>query len=417
MLNFVKKDLLLFWRNRRETAIVLLLPIVLIVVLNLAFSRMFDTKSLDLTLAVVNEDREEDGISRFQERVTAMGLDEEKTRAHMTQATQHAPVAFINGYLNSPELAEWLEVRELSESEALRQLEEGEIDGWIKIPQDYTYNTLNAIVLGEESAVELPFIVSKNSMNVSMLESVLGEFFDQVNFQLALQQAAGAAGTDGLEPEGGREMVAGAAPFTMTQYFTIAMGALFALFTASTVAERTGTEIREQVFYRIAVTNTRPIAFLMGKTCATFCLVWLQFMFVLIVSHFLMGVLAGKTFEDWAGFVLMVTVFAMAMAGLSALYTSVMLKLSNIDMANGIFMMITMVFGIIGGGFVPVYLLPLWLQRIGEWVPNGMTLAALTEWLQFGQIEALWLPIMALIGFSFVCILAGIALYPKRGEV
>lgn len=418
MLNFVKKDLLLFWRNRWEMAIILLLPIVLIVILNFAFSNIFDdTKSLDLTLAVVNEDHEEDGIRRFQEQVMAMDVDEETAGAYMTQAAQLAPVSYINGYLNSPELAEWLEVQEVSESEALRQLEEGEIDGWLKIPQDYTYNMLNAIVIGENSAVELPFIVRENSMNVSMLESVIGEFFDQVNFQLALQQATGDASANESAPEGGREMVAGAASFTMTQYFTIAIGTLFALFLASTVAEKTGAEIREQVFNRIAVTNTRPIAFLMGKTFATFCLVWLQFMFVLTVSHFLMGVLSGKSLEDLAGFVLMITVFAMAMAGLSALYTSIMLKVSNIDAANGLFMMVTMVFGIIGGGFVPIYLLPLWLQRIGEWVPNGLTLAALTEWIQFGKLEALWMPVLALSGFAFACLLAGIALFPKRGEV
>lgn len=389
MLTYIKKDLLLFWRNRRETATVVLLPIILIVVLNFAFSGLFgtDSKPLALALAVVNEDREPSG----KEQLLA--------------------------YLQNPGLSEWLTVKELDEFEALEQVEQGEVDGAIKIPDGYSSQLLSAGTFNEGTAVELPLIVKENSMHVEVVQQILGEYFGAIHFGLALQQAAGAE--PGAEPlaVGGREMIEGAEPFSMGQYFTIGMGLLFALFIAASVAERTGTEKREQVFNRIVVTNTRPLAFLMGKTFSTFCLVWLQIVFVILVSQLLLGVFSGKSTDFWLGLLLMLTAYAMTMAGLTALYTSISLRVRNIDASNAIFMLLTMVFGILGGNFFPNFLFPPLLQRIGEWTPNGLTLAVVTEWIQYGEFGALWGPLSVLTVFAAICILAGAALYPKRGEV
>ncbi|MGI2294300.1 ABC transporter permease [Paenibacillus sp. GXUN7292] len=422
MLNFIKKDLLLFWRNRRETATVLLFPIILIVVLNFAFSGMIgsDSNPVALKLAIVNEDNEAEGIKQFEQHVLAMDMKSEAAQALAAQAAQSSPITLLYNYLQHEDLLQWLTVSELSEAEAIQQVKEAAIDGFIKIPQGYTYETLNAVLLDQGASVSLPFYVKEDTMNVFIIDNVINEYFDQINLQIALHKVAGeavdSASAVGPLLEGGREIVGGSKPFTMLQYFTLAIGLLFPLFMASSVAEKTGAEKREQVFNRIMITNSRPLSFLMGKTFATFLLVFLQSLLVIIVSHLLMNVFDGKSIDFWMGLIMVLTVYAMCMAGLSALYTSIMLKLNSTDAANGLFMLITMVLGLIGGNFVPIYLYPQWVQQIGEWSPNGLTLAVLSKWIQFEELAAMKMPLLALVIFSAACIAAGVALYPKRGE-
>src|SRR5690606_8674777 len=127
-----------------------------------------------------------------------------------------------------------------------------------------------------DSAVQLPFIVKEHSADAAMLGEILREYFDQVNFGLAI---AAAGGKPAAAPAavGGREAIEGGQPFTRTQYFTIAIGAMCGLFMGATIGERTGAEKREQVFNRVILSNSRPLHFLMGKTAAAFCLIGLQF--------------------------------------------------------------------------------------------------------------------------------------------
>ncbi|GIO37237.1 hypothetical protein J41TS12_20980 [Paenibacillus antibioticophila] len=420
MLTFIFKDLLLFWRNRKEILTVLVTPIVLIVILSFAFSSVAggSASPLDLKLAIVNEDAEEAGIRQFMADIERLE-DQTAAQALMAHSADMKPIAYLEQYLHRPELADWLTVYELSEPEALQQLKEKKIDGWITIPQGYTYDMLNAIILGKEaSAVSLPFTVAENSMNVTVIEMMISEFFDQMNFQLALQHSGGdrTAAEAVVMPEGGREALKGSEPFTMGQYFTIAMGALFSLFIASTVAEKTGTEKREEVIKRIVAANTKPMSYLMGKTCATFVLVWLQFLFVVVVSHLLLGLFTGKPLSFWLGLLLMITVYALTVAGISAFYTSISLRTNNMDAANGLILLFTMALGILGGNFVPIYLFPEWMQQISEWTPNGLMLATVIEWIQLERGMALGTPLVVLSLIGILFLFAGMLLYPKRGE-
>lgn len=420
MLTFIFKDLLLFWRNRKEILTVLVTPIVLIVILSFAFSSVAggSASPLDLKLAIVNEDAEEAGIRQFMADIERLE-DQTAAQALMAHSAGMKPIAYLEQYLHRPELADWLTVYELSEPEALQQLKEKKIDGWITIPQGYTYDMLNAIILGKEaSAVSLPFTVAENSMNVTVIEMMISEFFDQMNFQLALQHSGGdrTAAEAVVMPEGGREALKGSEPFTMGQYFTIAMGALFSLFIASTVAEKTGTEKREEVIKRIVAANTKPMSYLMGKTCATFVLVWLQFLFVVVVSHLLLGLFTGNPLSFWLGLLLMITVYALTVAGISAFYTSISLRTNNMDAANGLILLFTMALGILGGNFVPIYLFPEWMQQISEWTPNGLMLATVIEWIQLERGMALGTPLVVLSLIGILFLFAGMLLYPKRGE-
>ena len=419
MRSFIKKDLLIFIRDWKELLTVLLLPIVLVIVLNFAFAGLFDGDevSMDLQLAVVNQDNETEAMEQLKERlVSDAAFEEQEANAIVEAAGEIQPVNLLSDYLESDDVKEWVTVHDLEEKEAAKKVKGGDLDGMLIIPEGYNADSLYASFAGEPPTKSLIYKMEEETMNSSALQQFIQGFIEQLNYQFAIQEITGGAEIEAALPEGGLEDIGTEHDFTMTQYFSIAIGALFALFVVATVAMKTGVEIRDHVFNRILLANSHPMRFLIGKMASTICLVVLQIIFVLLVSHFLMGVFPERSIAFWGGIFVLIILLALVLSGLAAIYTAILLRMNSVDAANGIFMLATLLFGTLGGGFVPIYMLPDWLQQIGEWTPNGLFLAILTEWIQFEDLSAIAQPSMIMIGFFLLFTFIGLALFPKRGK-
>ncbi|WP_018930425.1 ABC transporter permease [Gracilibacillus lacisalsi] len=417
--SFIKKDLFLFLRDRKELVVALLLPIVIIFVLNLAFDGLFDSNeeaTLDIHLALVNQDNQEKVTESLQEKLIEEGsFDEMEATAIAEQASYADPVEALANFLESEDLQNWVTIHDLDETEAIDQVEQGEIDGMLVIPNDFTVESLYAAFTGEPPAVSLAYKMEEETANNGTMYDIINGFIDNLNYQFAMQQIAGSNEVEVVQPQGGVEQLGEGETFTMSQYFTLAMGILFALFLSITVAAKTGEEIRQQVFDRILVTNSHPMLFLIGKMVSTFILAWLQISIVFGLAHLILDVFPGRSLDFWLGVAVITLLFALAVAGLAAVFTSIALQMHNIDAANGVFNVIAMVLAVLGGNFVPIYVFPDWMQRVSEWTPNGLTLSMMMEWLQYQQVSSLIMPSLMLVGFFVLCTLVGLAMYPKRG--
>lgn len=420
MWSFIKKDLLIFLRDWKELLSVLVLPIILVVVLNFAFAGLFgddDKVSMDLQLAIVNQDDETEAMEELNERlVSDAALGEQEANAIVQAAGSTQPVQLLSDYLESDELKDWVTVHHLEEKEAANKVKEGELDGMLIIPDGYTADSLYAGFADESATKSLIYKMEEETLDSNALQQLVQGFINQLNHQFAIQEMTGGAGMDVVLPEGGFEDLGTEHNFTLTQYFTISIGALFALFVVTTVAMKTGLEIRGQVFNRILLTNSHPMRFLIGKMVSTICLVILQIIFVLIVSHFILDVFPGRTFGFWGGILVMIVLLALVMSGLAAIFTAVLLRMANIDAANGLFMFVLLLLGTLGGGFVPIYMMPEWMRSLGEWTPNGLFLKMLTGWVQFEDISFIVQPSIFLIGIFLAFTIIGLALFPKRGK-
>ncbi|WP_431801450.1 ABC transporter permease [Halobacillus andaensis] len=423
MLTFLIKDLLLFWRDRKEVLTVIILPLVLVVVLSVSMSGIFEedqSRNFDLSLGLVIEENQDGAIEEFEVSVTQSEQIPDEMKQELIRSAQEAPpVELLTEFLTGPELEDWMTVQTMSRNEAENGVENGDLDAILIIPENYTAQLLKTLYLNEGSEPALSFSAEKSSFEVDMVHDVIEGFLEQMNLQYAISASGSDINISEIQrPEGGTEMMEDDQSFTLSidQYFTLSMGALFVLFMASTVATRTGVEKREHTFNRIALSNAPGFHFLFGKTFATFILSWLQILLTFIGSHAILGVFSGRSFMFWMGLILMASVYSFAIAGLSSILTSISLRLKNPDTANGIFMAIIMFFGTIGGNFIPVYVLPNWLQEIGEWTPNGLTLSVLMEWFQFEDLSILWMPAISLLSITLISILVSIMLYPKKGE-
>ncbi|SFL44564.1 ABC-2 type transport system permease protein [Gracilibacillus orientalis] len=418
--SFIKKDLLLFLRDRKEIIITLALPILIIAVLNFAFAGLLDNDeetTLDLQLALVNQDDDENIAEQLEDKLVAEGsVDEAEAAMIAERASYSDPVQALFDFLESEDLQEWITVHELDEVTAAEKVEQGEIDGMLVIPNGFTVESLYAGFTGKAPNVSLAYKMEEETTNNGTLYDIIHGFIDNLNYQFAIQQIGGSNETEIVQPQGGVEQLGEGETFTLAQYFTLAMGILFALFLAITVAAKTGEEIRQKVFNRILVTNSHPMLFLIGKMVSTFILASLQMTVVFILAHFILDVFPGRSVDFWLGVGVIISLFSLGVAGLSAVFTSISLRMKDIDAANGVFSAVVMVLGVLGGNFVPIYVFPDWMQKLGEWTPNGLSLSVLMEWIQYEETSSLMMPSLMLIGFFILCLVIGLAMYPRRGE-
>ncbi len=415
---FIYKDLLVFWRDRKEILMALLLPILLIVILNYAFSGLFndDEDAVHIDIAVVHEDDVDKGKVQFEDTVHEKDLSAADKSTVLAEAANLDPVQLIDDFLNNPDMQKWVTVKELSEQEASEQIKNGELDAFLKIPEGFTHDVLSSVLLGEPAQASLMILAEKESAEVSTLQEIIYGFTDSVNMQFALGSMGELASADPVLPEGGREVVDGAETYTISQYFTIAMGTLFGLFLAQTVALKTVTEKRERVFNRILLTNSHPMYFLIGKTAAAFILSCIQLAITFTAVQLLLDVFPDKSLTFWAGLMVVMMAFALTIAGLSALLTSITLHVSDCNAASGISTLIIMGLGVLGGSFFPLEGLPEPLQKIGEWTPNGFTQTALIEWVQYSHVSDLLFPVVFLLAVFIVCFGISMSIFPKGGR-
>lgn len=351
--------------------------------------------------------------------VEEKGIPAEEKQAILAAASGLDPVELLQEFLNSSDLKEWVTVKDVPRQEATEQVKSGELDALVSIPEGFTYATLSHLFLGEASQGAFHIQAEEQSTEVNSLQEIMQNFVNTLNMQFALGKQEAETSAEPVLPKGGREVVEGvdgASAYTFAQYFTIAIGTLFALFMAQTVALKTVTEKREQVFNRIILTDRHPLFFLLGKSVSAFLLALMQFAITLTAVQLPLDVFPGKSFTFWAGVTLILIVFALTVGGLSALLTALTLHLNDSNSASGVSTMIIMGCGVLGGSFFPLDGLPEPIQKIGEWTPNGLTQTAIIEWVQYTEFHDLLFPILFLAAVCIICFAISLSIFPKRGR-
>src|SRR5690625_3635775 len=119
MISFFKKDLLVFWRDRKEVLISLLSPILILIVLNFAFSGITfdDAGDMDINVGLLLEDDEAVGLEQFEKMLQDMNLPEAEIEAMMEQVQALSPGELMVSLFDDPELSSWVHIEEVSEGE------------------------------------------------------------------------------------------------------------------------------------------------------------------------------------------------------------------------------------------------------------------------------------------------------------
>ncbi|HAF97739.1 MAG TPA: hypothetical protein DCK78_05365 [Paenibacillus lactis] len=423
---YFKKDILLFWRDRKEVLVALLLPIALTLILGFALPGWVNNSnpSLEMKVALVNQNRHTEGVARFHEQLkgSLLSPDEQDGLVEETAMLDLDPEAMLMGMFRSEDVSRYIEVLQLDHETAYTKLKAGEVTAVITIPETYTLDSLNKLLLNEGDGAALLLTAEEDTTKVSVLQNMLNGLLSTVNYQAALSHAAG-SGSDGSTwsaprtPVGGLERIEGVRMITSFQYFAFAITIFVTLSISITMASKSITEKREKVFTRLLYSGARPMQFQLGKMASTFCIALLQMLVVILLSHVLFQLFPGRPLSFWLGLGIFMVLLCAVVAAFAGLFTAMVFRMKDGDVAVGISFIALILLGVIGGSMVPMYILPDWLMEVGRLTPNGLALTSLIQWIQGTPLQELWLPMLSLGIYTVIIMAAGLWMFPKKGGI
>ena len=268
MFAFMKKDMLILIRDRTELAVLLAMPFILIAILGFALSGLLSGNSevLSMDVAIVQEDDEQQGLDRFAEELGSAGIPAEAQAGIMAAAEESSPSSILQGILTDDSLSGLVTAREMDTASATRALEEEEVVAILTIPEKFTFNALQKMMLDAGDGAELQLMISDHAATQSeVFHDILDEFVWSLNFESAIARAANG---EGVVPEaektqfGGVESVSAVQPISSFQYYTIGMAVMFALFVGATISGMAYVEKQQFVFNRILLSDHHPLVYL-----------------------------------------------------------------------------------------------------------------------------------------------------------
>ena len=305
MYAFLKKDILVLFRDRTELAVLLAMPFILIAILGFALSGLLSGNSevLSMEVAIVQEDDEQQGLVRFAEELEKSGLPADAQNGIMAAAEETSPSSMLQGILTNESLSSLVAAEEMDAAAAKRALEEEEVVAILTIPEDFTFNALQKMILGAGGGSELQLLISDHAATQSeVFHDILEEFVWSLNFESAIAKAANGDGTvpEETQPQlGGVESVSAVEPISSFQYYTIGMAVMFALFVASTISGMAYVEKQQFVFNRILLSNHHPFVYLGGKAISAALVTFLQFCILFFFSSLIFGAFDLTDLSFW----------------------------------------------------------------------------------------------------------------------
>lgn len=419
MLGFLKKDVMVQLRDYRELALLVLMPLILIAILGFALGGLMSTGSvpLDASAALVVLDDEAAGRREFDAALASADLPTAVKVQLAIAARTIQPTAMLRDVLQSEGLSGLVTLTESALPEAEARLASNDIKAVIVVPEGYTRDLLDAMLLGEGPGAELAISLSDASpISASVLNDVVSGFAAEVSLRTAMgqagmsfaDQAAGSAASGGVERiSGGRQMPAFA-------YYTFGMAVMFMLYVAGAMASRAHLELSSHTFDRIVVSGARPLAFLLSKVGAGAVIVVLQFSFLLLVSSLLFGVSAGQPASFWWRVALVLVPMGLCVGALGGFLTALSFRLDNKSVGDVFSSVLVFVFALLGGSFLPLDETAPALAAIGRWLPNGGGLSSLLS-IGTGAPASAWAPnVLKMVLVTGVLVVAGLLVFPRR---
>lgn len=399
----------------------LLMPFLLISILGFALGNLLLTEfSIEpFPVAVVEEETTAEAREAFDLQLADSGMAEAE-RSQLMAVTEelNARDELLN-VLESDEIGEWIIVEEMtSRQEAEEALEAGDVRGVIVIPDGFSTNLWENVLLNEEAVSELDLaLLDVQSVPSDIIRSVTTTFVDRFNLELSValalegeEETVSAAGTEygeivSLNTE---------EPITSFQYYTIGMGMMFALHTAPALASRAYKEKEQHVFGRLIVSGTKPLNYLLSKLVSGTWITFVQILILFALSTLIFGTFSGRDLSFWVDAGLATLILSFVVGAITSLLTSITLY-SNSNASSSTFGgLIITVFAFLGGSFTPVEQFSESLKILGNWTPNGAMMTSYLQLMQGFSLGEVYPLLLRVVVMAILLIALSIVIFPKR---
>ncbi len=384
------KDVKIRARDSSSFITLLAMPLLLILVLGMAFQPLWTSTPFTIDIAVLDEDKGEFSKILLEE-------------------------VFGSGQLKDMVKIKYME----SEDEIIREVNAGKIAAGVIIGEEFS----QAILTGEDTRIKIladpeqPIkagvvkniveaftlevlkrrIILGTSMGILVAENLINPAEIQQLIPVWLSEIEKIEELIRMDKKTEKRMDKN--PMAM-EYYAVGVGVIFILFATNAGAETIFQERRNKTLERIKVAPVSEREILGGKLFGIFLIALLQFVMIVFFTRIFYRVNWG---DSLLGIIIMILSSVLAFSGLSTLLASLTKseeQIGNIGSA------LAMIFGFLGGGMWPASAFPDWLNMVSKFTPNRWAIDGFLKLMyQGGGVvsilpEVLVLLFMATIFFS-----------------
>ncbi|WP_307343392.1 ABC transporter permease [Metabacillus malikii] len=412
---FIKKDLLVLYRNPQELLVLLLMPLILIMILGFALGGLMGDNQAPISMKVALLDRsdEQRDVEAFNQKVQEKELPVEAAEALSQGATQLKPIQIlVDEVFGSKELKEIVQL-DMIDSDKIDDIRNDEsFAAIIEIPENYTLDILSAVLLEEPTATSIKLFKNEGKeISTNVVEDVLVNYQKQLS-TITLVEKEGIQLEALNEKLGAVETVSKQDPINSMQYYTVGMSVMFILFIASNISSFAYREKQTHVFNRILLSNTSRWSYFIGIFTSVIIIAFIQQMILYGVTSLIFQIV----WKDIVAFMIVNVSLCFAIGGLATLLTALNFRINSESVSNFFGNVIVAIISFLGGSFIPVGDSASVIGMLGNYTPNGSGMTALLQLLQGEKLAAIYPNILYLLIFGLIMLTLAVASFPKRGD-
>lgn len=384
------KDLKITFKDRKAIMLMLLMPILIILILGSAFSNSF-SKEVSVgkfTIGVVNKDNgflsqpfieevlKKGGADMFNTTV----INESEVKGMLDKKKAASIITIPSDFTKSIETNKPVKIK-------VESLEDNKIKA--KIVESITESYTSSISLGYagafsviEEAKRLKFPLPESSNGISQATMVMSELKDKISSNTI----------DFVVNEQNKNKTASA-----IQYYSAGMLLMFILFGANQGIKQLIEERETKTLSRMITSKAGRIEIIAGKFLGLFIICLVQALILICFTSFIYRVYWGPVLG--VALVTVCSVFAGAALGM---FIGAISKTSK--SADGFSQIFIQLFTILGGGMVPVYIMPKFMKLISNITINWWGMKGYLDLMSGSTAVIAYCGILVLMGLIYLSV-------------
>lgn len=411
IVKLILKDLKSVFTDPKIVVVLVIMPVVLTSILGIALSGVFsdDYTIPSFQIAIVKEYDNEQLESNFEDTISrslfGANISKEDLKDMSKGLTEiDMESIFFDEFFGSDEVKEIVEYDVVDFNTAMKGLEKDSYSAMVVLPDNFLLDSYINMLTPFRNEIKIEVYKNPNHrITGGITENLIRAYSDTfssmvISKNVLIQQFAKYDRLDqGMEQmdtfidafsvtENNMDIevvpIEGKKTISSISYYAMGMMTLFLLFSAAQGSTLLLSEKKGYTLQRMMVAGYKHYQIVMGKYVVVFAIAILQMMIMIFYSRIAFNVVWGRP----ASVAVVVILSAFAIAGLGTMFSVITLKMGNYSLAIAMETVVFHIFGLIGGAYIPIQVLPEMLQRFSIVPINGVALNTFMQIMSGGSL-------------------------------
>jgi|LGVF01.1.fsa_nt_gb ABC-type multidrug transport system permease subunit len=422
ILTLIKKDFKIVLSDRKALLILIAMPIILFTILSFALAGSFESnggKVWTVKLGIVKLYDIEDDKRIIKDLMKHADIDSEKE-------ISFEKIENILFEILDDDKLDFIDYEIMSFEEAKKRLDENELASIVILPKHYVSDLVINMSPSFRKRIDIKIIKNNDKQYSSaIVENIITEISNRqsqmmisnkvstevLNYynvnqevieQFILKAQAELENSEELKIEIEDYKIDRLKMVNSGQYYSVAMMAMFLLFGASYGAKFMLEEKKNFTLQRQYVGGLSAIKIVFGKMAIIYIIAFMQISLMIITSTLGFRVYWGNPVEVF----LLTLLSSFGVMGLGSILAVISLKIDSLKAINILESGIFQVVALFGGSYLPIYMMPDWLQSVSKIILNGAILDAYLKVMMDAPLNDILFSLLSIIlnGVVFIII-------------